>query len=204
MPSPDPLALLAAPAVMVAPLLLGAVLTVDAPEGRVAVRLTEVEAYLGVGEDPGSHAYRREGPRNRVMFGPPGHLYAYRTYGLHSCVNVVTSPEGRASAVLLRSGEIVEGISLARSRRSWDGGAAQLARGPARLAVALGLTMADNGADLTSSRVRLTLDAPVAEVASGPRTGVSGPAGSGEYPWRFWIPGDPSVLPYKAHADHRG
>ena len=204
MPSPDPFALLAAPATTVAPLLLGAVLSVESAEDRVAVRLTEVEAYLGVGEDPGSHAHRREGPKNRVMFGPPGHLYAYRTYGLHTCVNVVTSPPGSASAVLLRAGEIVEGEAVARLRRRWDGGAAQLARGPARLAVALGLTMDDNGADLASSRVRLTFAAPLAGIASGPRTGVSGPGGGSDYPWRFWIPGDPTVLPYKAHLDHRG
>jgi DNA-3-methyladenine glycosylase len=202
MPSPDPLGLLAGSALDVAPLLLGATLRVESPEGAVAVRLTEVEAYLGIGEDPGSHAHRREGPKNQVMFGPPGRLYAYRTYGLHTCVNVVTSPAGTASAVLLRAGEIIEGEALARHRRAWTGGAAQLARGPARLAVALGLTMADNGADLQSSRVRLTLAAPVPFV-SGPRTGVSGPGGSDEYPWRFWRPEDPTVLPYKPHGDHR-
>jgi len=185
--------LLEQPATIVAPLLLGAVLRVD----DVAVRLTEVEAYLGVGEDPGSHAHRGMTPRTTAMFGEPGHLYAYFTYGMHTCVNVVTSPAGQASAVLLRAGEIIEGIDTARVRRLTARKDVELARGPARLAVALGLTLADNGADLDTGRFDLTLpSAPLPHTATL-RTGVSGPGGLAPYAWRFHLPADPTVSPYR-------
>ena len=104
--------LLAAPVLDVAPRLLNAVLR----HGDVAVRLTEVEAYDGA-DDPGSHAFRGRTPRNAVMFGPPGHLYCYFTYGMHVCCNVVCGPEGTASALLVRAGDVVDGIEVARSRR---------------------------------------------------------------------------------------
>lgn len=185
-----------APATEVAPRLLGAILRVD----EVALRITEVEAYLGVGVDPGSHAFRREGPKNRTMFGGPGHLYTYLTYGLHVCANVVCSPRGEASAVLLRAGEVIEGIDTARMRRPTSRRDADLARGPARLTVALGIGLADDGADLASSRVRLTLPSAASDHLTSLRTGVSGPGGGADYPWRFWIPGEPSVSPYKAWA----
>jgi DNA-3-methyladenine glycosylase len=107
-------ALLERPATQVAPLLLGAVLT----HAGVSLRITEVEAYLGGGVDPGSHAFRGQTRRNSSMFGPPGRLYAYFTYGMHVCANVVCSPDGEASAVLIRGGEIVEGIADARFRRT--------------------------------------------------------------------------------------
>jgi DNA-3-methyladenine glycosylase len=105
-------ALLSGPVLDVAPLLLGAVLRTD----EVAVRLTEVEAYAGE-TDPGSHAFRGRTPRTQVMFGPAGHAYVYFTYGMHWCVNVVTGPDGEASAVLLRAGEVVDGLVSARARR---------------------------------------------------------------------------------------
>ena len=188
--------LLEQPSTEVAPRLLGGLLTVDG----VTLRITEVEAYLGE-RDPGSHAFRGPGRRNAVMYGPPGHLYTYFTYGMHVCANVVCSPEGVATAVLLRAGEIVEGVEVARLRRTTSRTDAGLARGPARLCVALGITLADGGADLDGPRVRLELPATQAEFATGPRTGVSGPGGSSvDYPWRFWIPGDPTVSPYKAHV----
>ena len=119
----------------------------------MALRLTEVEAYDGA-NDAGSHAYRGRTPRNAVMFGPPGHLYCYFTYGMHVCCNVVTGAEGVASAVLLRAGEVIEGIELARSRRP---GASDrdLARGPARLCRALGIELSDNGNDLVTGPVTL-------------------------------------------------
>ena len=185
--------LLARPSAEVAPLLLGGLLTV----GGVTLRLTEVEAYLGE-VDPGSHAFRGPTKRNAVMFGEPGHLYTYFTYGMHVCANIVCSPPGVASAVLLRAGEIVDGVDIARLRRVTSKTDADLARGPARLCVALGITLADGGADLTTGRIRLTLTPHPEPFEAGPRTGVSGPGGSDDYPWRFWIPGDPTVSPYKA------
>lgn len=182
------------PATEVAPLLLGAILTVD----HVALRITEVEAYLGVGNDPGSHAYRRQGPKNNTMFGPPGHLYTYLTYGMHVCSNIVCLPEGEASAVLLRAGEIVDGVEVARMRRPGVTKDSHLARGPARLTVAMDIGLGDDGNDLADGRVRLELPATASAFLTSQRTGVSGPGGGADYPWRFWIPGEPSVLPYKA------
>jgi DNA-3-methyladenine glycosylase len=181
------------PSIEVAPLLLGAIV-----HGRgVSVRLTEVEAYLGE-LDPGSHAFRGPTRRNAVMFGASGHLYTYFTYGMHVCANVVCSPAGIASAVLLRAGEVVDGIELARERRTTSRRDADLASGPARLCVALGIRLDDDGDDLASGDIRLE-PAPHPEpvVATGPRTGVSGEGGTDSYPWRFWLPGDPTVSPYR-------
>jgi DNA-3-methyladenine glycosylase len=181
------------PSTEVAPLLLGATL-----HGRgVSVRITEVEAYLGE-VDPGSHAFRGQTRRNAVMFGPSGHLYTYFTYGMHVCANVVCSPEGVATAVLLRAGEVVDGVETARERRTTSRQDADLARGPARLCVALGIRLDDDGDDLATGELRLE-PAPHPEpvIANGPRTGVSGDGGTDAYPWRFWIPGDPTVSPYK-------
>jgi DNA-3-methyladenine glycosylase len=186
-------ALLNRPSVDVAPLLLGAVV-----HGRgVSVRLTEVEAYLGE-VDPGSHAFRGETARNRVMYGEPGHLYTYFTYGMHVCANVVCSPLGTATAVLIRAGEVVDGVELARERRTTSRTDADLARGPARLVVALGIALTDNGLDLESGDVTLELAGERAPFEQGPRTGVSGAGGTIDYPWRFWIPGDSTVSPYKS------
>jgi DNA-3-methyladenine glycosylase len=187
---------LARPSVEVAPLLLGAVL-----HGRgVSVRLTEVEAYLGE-QDPGSHAFRGRTPRTQVMYGPPGHLYVYFTYGMHVCANVVCSPDGEASAVLLRAGEIVDGVEVARERRLTSKADVDLARGPARLCVALGITLGDTGNDLETGHITLELPQhPPDSFSTGPRTGVSGAGGTDRYPWRFWIPGDPTVSPYKMHV----
>jgi DNA-3-methyladenine glycosylase len=182
--------------VELAPLLLGAVLR----HGGVAMRITEVEAYLGDGSDPGSHAFRGRTRRNATMYGPPGHLYAYFSYGLHVCANIVCSPEGEASALLLRGGEIVDGLPEARSRRTTSTADVDLARGPARLTIALGIGLGDDGADLAVPPFDLTLPtAPTPAMLTGPRTGVSGPGGGAEFPWRFWIPGDPTVSPYRRH-----
>ena len=118
----------------IAPRLLGATLTSDLGP-RVTVRITEVEAYAGLGQDPGSHAHRRRTERNAAMFGPPGHAYVYFTYGMHWCLNVVAHPEGDAGAVLIRAGEVVAGVETARGRRPAARADRDLARGPARLAV---------------------------------------------------------------------
>ncbi|MBX3194947.1 MAG: DNA-3-methyladenine glycosylase [Microbacteriaceae bacterium] len=190
---------LSRPSVEVAPELLGAVL-----HGRgVSVRITEVEAYLG-DQDPGSHAFRGRTARNAVMFGPAGHLYTYFTYGMHTCANVVCGVDGVATGVLLRAGEVIEGLDLARKRRASTRTDVDLARGPARLTVALGITLADGGCDLENGPIRLeAAPHPVGEYATGPRTGVAGEGGSDAFPWRFWIPGDPTVSPYKRHVPKR-
>ncbi len=134
------------PVLEVAPDLLGRLLVRDTPDGPITLRLTEVEAYDGE-NDPGSHAYRGRTARNEVMFGAPGHVYVYFTYGMWFCMNLVCGPEGRASAVLLRAGEIVEGAELARTRRLAARNDKELAKGPARLATALDVDRSLNGTD---------------------------------------------------------
>jgi DNA-3-methyladenine glycosylase len=185
---------LAGPVLDVAPRVLGATLR----NGAVAVRLTEVEAYDGQ-DDPGSHAYNGRTGRNAVMFGPAGRLYVYFTYGMHFCCNVVCGPEGRASAVLLRAGEVVEGLEVARDRRprSTD---RDLARGPARLCQALGIDRSHNGADLSSGEPTLTLGVPPGDVSTGPRVGLRLAA---DRPWRFWVTGDPTVSVYRPAVARR-
>jgi DNA-3-methyladenine glycosylase len=175
----------------VAPRLLGAVLRRESRDGVVAVRLTEVEAYDGAA-DPGSHAFRGRTARNAVMFGPPSHLYVYLIYGMHHCCNVVTRHDGVAGAVLLRAGEVVEGVELARDRR---GGAADrdLARGPGRLCRALGLALDDDGVDLRTGSTTLHLsDRAMSSrrLATGPRVGLRQAA---ERPWRYWVRDHPTV-----------
>jgi DNA-3-methyladenine glycosylase len=188
---------LAQSSLIVAPRLLGAVLTHSSAEGDVSARITEVEAYIGDGADPGSHAFRGKTKRNAVMYGPPGYVYTYFTYGMHVCANIVCSPVGEATAVLLRAGEIVEGVDLARSRRGRGTLDRDLARGPARLVVALGITLDENGSDLFASPFDLALPTKPVSYEAGPRTGVSGAGGTTDFPWRFWMPGDPTVSPYR-------
>jgi DNA-3-methyladenine glycosylase len=194
-----PRAFLDGPAVEVGPDLLGCVVTA----GGVSIRLVEVEAYGGVGEDPGSHAHRGPTARNAAMFGPPGTLYVYFTYGMHWCANVVTGPDGAGSAVLLRAGEVVSGLDVARSRRPRSSDR-DLARGPARLARCLGLDRAADGTDLLDGTgpALLTAGMPVdrARIGSGPRTGV---AQGHDTPWRFWLEGEPTVSPYRRHVPKR-
>jgi len=183
---------------VVAPRLLGSRLVSDSPDGRVSLIITEVEAYGGVGEDPGSHAFRGRTPRNATMFSEPGLLYVYFTYGMHWCANVVTGPAGEASAVLLRAGRIVDGHELALERRASAKHTRDLARGPARLTVALGLTGEVDGVDLLdpASPVRIEMARqPTPVHVTGPRTGVGGPGA--DTPWRF-ATDDPTVSPYRA------
>jgi DNA-3-methyladenine glycosylase len=200
-----------------APRLLGAMLRTEVDGIVVAVRLTEVEAYHGRGTgpvpDPGSHARMGATPRNATMWGEPGRLYVYLSHGIHSCVNVVCGPEGVAGGILLRGGEVVEGADVA-SRRRWGGQAStgrpgrtprDLARGPGRLGSAVGLRHpVHDGVDAITGEphagavARLWLaEEPIGEVASGPRVGVAGVAGTDAFPWRFWIPGDPTVSAFR-------
>jgi DNA-3-methyladenine glycosylase len=210
---------------VVAPLLLGALLTSDV-SGSVTVRITEVEAYGGLGEDPGSHAHRRRTDRNAAMFGPVGHAYVYFTYGMHWCLNVVAHEPGVAGAVLVRAGQVVAGAQVARARRPSARSDRDLARGPARLAVALGVTGELDGVDLLSPDGPLRLHLPARdpwpsadrrgaadEVGAdparpvqrghgvGPRTGVAGDGATA--PWRFWVEDDPSVSPHRPAAPRR-
>jgi DNA-3-methyladenine glycosylase len=246
----------ARPSVAVAPDLLGCVIMHETPEGPVAVELTEVEAYAGE-SDPASHAFHGRTARNAVMFGPPGHVYVYFTYGMHFCMNLVCRQEVGASAVLLRAGRVIEGMPLACARRSGaasptdtSSGAASptdtsrsraaspsgtgveadtagrsaaagprrgrrlaraaprevdLARGPARLCEALGVDRSHDGADASDPASPLRAFAalkriPPGSISHGPRVGVSRAA---EVPWRFWITGEPTVSPYRAHAPRR-
>jgi DNA-3-methyladenine glycosylase len=200
-PAPD---WFARPVQEVAVSLLGAVVTTEREGGEVSVRLTEVEAYAGP-VDPGSHAFRGPTARNATMFGPAGRLYVYRHMGLHHCVNLVVGDEGDPAAVLLRAGEVVGGAAVALERRRAAGVARRaedLARGPARLAVALGLSAADDGTPVDGVVTRLVVPEAVpddAVVRRGPRVGVSGPGGDGEaFPWRFWLEGEPTVSSYRA------
>jgi DNA-3-methyladenine glycosylase len=180
----------------VAPTLLGCWLVTDRPEGRVALRLTEVEAYAGDGTDPAAHSHRGPTPRAAIMFGPPGRLYVYFSYGVHWCANVVVGPEGHGSAVLLRAGEVVVGEELARARRPAARTARDLAGGPARLTQTLAIGPGDKDADLLSpdSPVRLHRGEPPAEVSAGPRIGITLAA---ELPWRFWETGAASVSAFR-------
>ena len=187
---------LARPPAEVAPDLLGARLTRVSREGTVTVEITEVEAYDGT-SDPASHAYRGRTARNAVMFGEPGHLYVYFSYGMHWCANVVTGVDGYASGVLLRAGRVIEGEELARARRGTHIPPRGLARGPACLTQALGINKDHWGLDvLGSSPITLTQGRRIdeAHIAAGPRVGVRLAA---DVPWRFWIRDDETVSAYK-------
>ncbi len=166
------------PAELVAPRLLGATLVVTGADGRRRLRLVEVEAYGG-DEDPASHAYRGPTPRCAVMFGPPGHLYVYRSYGVHWCANVVTGPEGRASAVLLRAGELLDE----------RGRVTGLVRGPGLLTRALGLSGTDSGLDVVGPGARRAWLLAAREPVLATRTGRVGLTRERERPWRFLIEG---------------
>jgi DNA-3-methyladenine glycosylase len=208
----------------VGPDLLGATLTTTTVEGSVTLRITEVEAYRGLA-DPGSHAFRGPTARNAAMFGEPGRLYVYRHLGLHTCVNLVCGPPGLASAALLRAGEVVDGVELARARRVRAGvvrSDTEIARGPARLAVALGIDLSWYGRDVTEPSGAVVVRVPrgvpsspgepsragepgaVVWYRSGPRVGVGGPGGDAAvYPWRFWLDDEPTVSAYRAAAPRR-
>ncbi|MEV5492818.1 DNA-3-methyladenine glycosylase [Streptomyces bobili] len=193
------------PVLDVAPELLGRLVVRTTPDGPITLRLTEVEAYDGP-NDPGSHAFRGRTARNSVMFGPAGHVYVYFTYGMWHCMNLVCGPEGEASGVLLRAGEVIEGAEQARKRRLSARNDKELAKGPARLATALDVDRALDGTDAcaagdTPIRILTGTPVPADQVRNGPRTGVSGDGGV--HPWRYWVADDPTVSPYRAHVPRR-
>jgi DNA-3-methyladenine glycosylase len=186
----------------VAPWLLNKVLV----KGERAGRIVEVEAYKGA-IDPASHAFRGKTPRTSVMFGPPGFLYVYFTYGMHWCANVVTGPEGQASALLIRALAPLRGVDEMRrarpaARRDRDGRGRDLCNGPAKLCQALGITGAENGTDLLArhgrgptgaqAAVRLVDDGtpPPERPAQGTRIGIRVAM---DERWRFWVAGDENV-----------
>ncbi len=177
-----------------APLLLNKLLVTRTHDGaRLAARLVEVEAYCG-SDDAGSHAYRGMTPRTEVMFGRPGHLYVYFTYGMHWCANVVATKDGDAAAVLLRGAAPVDGIDIMRERRVKARRDRDLLAGPARLCQAFGLTGEHNGVDLVRGSVRIVDDGVAPPPAPGISTRIGLTPGRGdEHPWRFFVPGDPNL-----------
>jgi len=178
-----------------APDLLNKVLVRRETDGsRVALRLVEVEAYRG-SFDPGSHAHRGRTARNATMFGPPGRLYVYFTYGMHWCANVVAAaPPGDAGAVLLRAGEPVEGLDEIRRRRPAARRDRDLASGPARLAQALGLGRADDGTNLLSGPLGVYDDGmpPPRRPGRSVRVGLA-PGRGEDLPWRWFVRDNPNV-----------
>lgn len=190
-------------------------MTVTSNEGAVTLRVTEVEAYHGVGVpgpyDAGSHSRDRRTDRNASMFGPPGHAYVYLNYGMHYALNMVCSPDGVASGVLIRAGEVIAGEDLARRRRETRRAAGSsvtsttplsthfLARGPGNLATALGITRSSHdGLDLLSEPFHCDVpELSPHSVLTGPRVGVAGVAGGPEFPWRFWLAGEKSVSSFR-------
>lgn len=173
---------------VVAPLLLNKVLV----HGTRAVRLVEVEAYVGA-EDAGSHAFRGPTPRTEVMFGPAGHLYVYFTYGMHWCANVVCGPDGEAGAVLLRAGEPLADVEAMERDRSAARRRVDLTNGPAKLCQALGIGGALHGADLLAAGGPWLLDdgtPPPTDPGVSTRIGLT--AGH-EHPWRWFVPDNPFV-----------
>jgi len=149
----------------------------------VGGRIVEVEAYAP--DDPASHAFRGRTPRNGSMFGAPGTLYVYRSYGMHWCVNVTCEPVGVAAAVLLRAIEPTMGLETMRARRGAVADRA-LCSGPGRLTQALGITSADDGADVTKLPFRLLPPESEVEVATTTRVGITRAA---ELPWRYIVKG---------------
>jgi DNA-3-methyladenine glycosylase len=181
------------PTLTVARALIGCVLRHDTAEGMTSGRIVETEAYCR--DDPASHAYRGETPRNRTMFGPPGHAYIYLSYGIHYCFNVVTAPAGVAEAVLLRAMEPLEGTELMLRRRGFTTSAKPVtprmrrlvASGPGNLSAAMGLSREQNGWSLLSGRLAILprpADAPESLVLITPRIGISRGVA---LPWRFFL-----------------
>ncbi|GMR03047.1 MAG: DNA-3-methyladenine glycosylase [Acidimicrobiia bacterium] len=164
-----------------APLLLGAEISTTIAGQRVTVVIAEVEAYGGV-NDPASHAYRRRTDRNSPMYGPPGTVYVYRSYGIHWCVNIVTCPEGDPSAILIRGGEVITGSDIASQRR---GRLDHLADGPGKLCQVLAIDGSMTGSALNTGAISITLHVgdPLG-YRTTPRIGITEAT---KRPWRYVI-----------------
>jgi DNA-3-methyladenine glycosylase len=187
-----------------APLLLNKLLVHNDPDaGRLVARIVEVEAYAA-SDDPASHAYRGERSRNRTMFGPPGYLYVYFTYGMHWCANVVAGETGWASAVLLRAGAPLRGVDVMWQRRPKARRERDLCSGPARLTQALGLAGAHDGTDLVRGSVKLLDDGTPPPRRPGRSTRVGLRQGEGdEDRWRWFVRDDPNVSPGRPSGPDR-
>ncbi len=187
--TPLPAAFYARNALRVARDLLGKLLVRELPEGRVVVRIVEVEAYRGPA-DRAAHSFGgRRTPRNEVMYGPAGRLYVYFVYGMHWCANVVAAREGVPEAVLLRGAEVIEGSAILRARRGRELPDHELLRGPANLCKALGVDGTHNGVGLETGAIHLA-DAPrigSARVRSSPRIGVDYAGVDASLPWRLFV-----------------
>ena len=186
--------LLALPTLELAPRLLGAELIHESPEGITIGRIVEVEAYRGP-EDRAAHSFGgRRTARTEVMFGPPGHLYVYRSYGIHLCCNVVSAPVGKPEAILIRALEPLEGLDLMAARRRLPlSRAREFCNGPGKLTQAMGIGMEHYGHDLRKPPLRLRVGdfRPQPEqIERGPRIGIDRSGEAKFYPWRFWIGGN--------------
>jgi DNA-3-methyladenine glycosylase len=184
------------PTLRVARALLGKILVHDSPAGTTAGRIVEVEAYRGPADRAAHSSGGRRTPRNEVMYGPPGHTYVYFIYGIHYCMNVVCQPPDVPEAVLLRALEPIVGETVMRRRRSLpDAPAWRLCRGPGALCQAMGITRAENGADLVRGRLRILDGAlpPAARVARTARIGVAYAGTDAERPWRLVVRGSAAV-----------
>jgi DNA-3-methyladenine glycosylase len=170
--------------------LLGRILFYRTPDGLLAGRIVETEAYTG-NLDPASHAYRGRTARNAVMFGKAGHAYVYFTYGMHYCLNVTAEKPGTAGAVLLRAMEPLAGIEVMRARGD-HGPEARLLSGPGKIGRAFGLSLADNGRDFTRGPLGIAEGVPIddAQVAVSKRIGISRAV---DLPYRFAVIGSRSI-----------
>jgi len=197
-----PRSFFARPSPEVGPDLLGRILVRRLSDGRLlSARIVETEAYQE--DDPASHSYRGRTNRTEVMFGPPGHLYVYFTYGMHHCMNVVTGSDGEGSAVLLRAAEPLQGVEEMARRRGTDHPRA-LCSGPGRLCQALGIARQENGLDLMRGQELWLLEgSPVlpSGIDVGSRVGIR--SGT-EHPWRFSVHGDRFVSRVRAGGPVRG
>lgn len=186
MPKPLPRSFYARPTLEVAPELLGKILH----HGTMSARIVEVEAYRA-GDDPASHAYRGLTPRNKIMFGVPGHLYVYFIYGMYYCANVVCEKEGTAGACLIRAVEPLDGVERMQANRVMARGFA-LSNGPGKLCLALGIDKSHNGTDLTTDDLYLSDDRYHAKIKTSPRIGIR--VGT-EKKWRYFIDGNAWLSP---------